>query len=245
MSKRTMSKRTMSKRSMRGAAVFGWVLGFAGLGGCAIHLGRKDPEPEQPQYLPPEAPTTPATTVAKVSGTGSSPSATPAPTTAPTSRPTSVPTSRPTSVPTSRPTGVPTTTPSTSPSGVPSSPGDGWALSGGTGNPVATGECTGCKGACGDEEEGPRQIWNAQLSEGKLVAFSVVIIGASDPIELSRDDLSEVVKDGATVTFKVPKEPPNGEVKLHVVGDKAEVKLGSDLIPGACNWEEPTPEPMD
>ena len=100
----------------------------------------------------------------------------------------------------------------------------------------------GCKGACADDAEGPRESWEAIFTGGKLVSFNVMVTGAGEPLEKSRDDLSEIVKDGTPITFKIPKDPPNGEVKLHVVSDKAEAKLGSDLIPGTCNWEEPVPD---
>lgn len=244
-----LAKRTTRGVRRGGAGVFGWVMLFACVGGCAIRMGGKDPEPEYvPPTAPPEAPTTPVTTVAKVSGSSTArASATPTsrPTAPPTTAPTAPPTSPPTTQPTARPTTVPSSTPSTSPSSTPSNPGDGWTLTGGTGAPVPNGECTGCAGSCGDEAEGPHQTWSAYFNEGKLVMFNVSIVGATDPVEMSRDDLAESVKDGGTVSFKVPKDPPNGDVKLHVVGDKAEVKLGNALVPGTCVWEEAVPEPMD
>jgi hypothetical protein len=234
----------MAERStMRGGSTFGWLLAVACVGGCAIHIGRKDPEPVATPDVEPLPPTVTATstTVAKASASNvSTPTSRPTPTTAPTPRPTQTPTARPTSVPTSVPTSTPSSAPSGSPSSTPST-GDGWALVGGTGKPVPNGECTGCKGACADDAEGPREVWDAYFNDGKLVSFNVMIVGAGEPMEKSRDDLSEAVKDGAAITFKVPKDPPNGDVKLHVVNDKAEVKLGSDLIPGTCTWEEPVP----
>ncbi|MFO0618193.1 MAG: hypothetical protein U0414_36710 [Polyangiaceae bacterium] len=107
---------------------------------------------------------------------------------------------------------------------------------------MPNGECTGCKGDCSPDGAGAREIWDAYFSEGKLVSFTVMILGADEPIEKSRDDLSEAVKDGTPITFKVPKDPPNGDVKLHVVGDQGEVKLGAEVIPGTCTWEEAIPD---
>lgn len=221
---------------MRGGAAFGWLLVFAGVAGCAIHIGRKDPEPEATPYLPPDPPATSATSVAKTTPTDTPTSR---PTTQPTIQPTIQPTMQPTMQPTSRPTTQPTSQPSSSPSSTPST--DGWTLVGGTGKPVGNGSCNGCKGACGDEQEGTSETWSAYFSEGKLVGFNVSVYGAGEPIDMSRDDMTEDVKDGTPVTFKVPKDPPNGDVKLHVVGDKAEVLLGKDLIPGTCTWDEAMP----
>lgn len=229
-------------RGMRGGATFGWLFVIAGVAGCAIHIGRKDPEPEPTPYLPPDPPATTAATVAKVSTTSTATtSSTSHPTLQPTTQPTTQPTPRPTASP--RPTTEPTTAPSSTPSSAPSSaPAQGgWTLAGGTGKALANGSCSGCRGNCGEgaEDGGQSENWSAYFSEGKLIGFTFGIYGPAEPTEMSRDDLTEDARDGGTMTFKLPKDPPNGEVKLHVVGDQAEVRMGTDLLVGNCVWDAP------
>lgn len=227
--------------------MFGWLLAAACIGGCAIHIGRKDPEPEPTPYLPPDPPVTTATTtaVAKVSASTPTPKPTVTPSPNPTARPTAAPTARPTApVPTAQPSTLPSTmpssTPSVAPSSTPSAP-DGFTLVGGTGKALANGQCSGCKGACSDEAPGARELWEALFSEGKLVAFNVTILAEEEPIYRSRDDLGEPAKDGAPMAFKFPKDPPNGDVKLLVVGEQAQLKLGNEIVPGTCAWDDLAP----